>query len=43
MVGTEMFSDSICLGLIENYDKRPAKKISAVCGSPEHFDCGRVF
>ena len=40
---TEMFAHSICLGLMENLDKRTAKQISAVFVSPEHFDCGRVF
>ena len=33
-----MFSDSFCLGLMENQDKRPAKQVSAVSHSREHFD-----
>ena len=35
---TQMFSDSFCLGLMENQDKRPAKQVSAVSHSREHFD-----
>ena len=33
-----MFSDSFCLGLMENQDKRPVKQVSAVSDSREHFD-----
>ena len=38
-----MFSDSICLGLIEILNKTAALVISAVFNTREHLDSERVF
>ena len=39
----EMFSNTICLGLIENLDESGAVLIWAVFGTPEHVDSRKVF
>ena len=40
---TEIFSNSVSLGLMEIYDKGPAVEISAVFETSEHVECRRVF
>ena len=39
----EMFSDSICLRLMENWDKSALVQVEEVFGATEHVYCGRVF
>ena len=39
----EMFSNSICLGLMENYDESAAVVISAVFVTREHVYSPKVF
>ena len=38
-----MFSNSVCFGLMEIYDKSAAMVISAVFNTSEHVDSWRVF
>ena len=38
-----MFSNSMCLGLIEILDESAAMEISAVFKTGEYADCGRGF
>ena len=40
---TEIFSNSVSLGLMEIYDKGPAVQISTVFETREHDDSRRVF
>ena len=37
------FSNSVCLELMENYDKSAAVQIAGVFGTREHVDCRSVF
>ena len=39
----EIFSNSICLGIMENSDKGAPVQISVVFGTREHVDSRRVF
>ena len=39
----EMFSNSICLGIMGNYCESAAVLISAVSVTPEHLDSPKVF
>ena len=37
------FSNSISLGLMENYAKSAAVQVSALLGTREHFDSAKMF